>query len=169
MIDQPEYDGFLSFARRFTQTEKDLLSNMYKHRCSVMKDYRFSVSYGAYLLGDRCIRQITHLWTYLNPDVQKGPFQPEEDVLLFQHANQTPAFSWPTLAATYLPERSAAQCRQRYCQLTKTRATRKKVTVYRAHVSPLSFVRHRKMSLAQMLSNGCIHRHALLHTKGFHR
>ena len=50
---------------------------MYKYRCSVIKDYRFSVSYAAYLLGDRCIREITHLWTYLNPDIQKGAFTSE--------------------------------------------------------------------------------------------
>ena len=124
---------------------------MYKRRCSVLKDYRFSVSYGAYLLGDRCIRKITHLWTYLNPDVQKGPFQPEEDALLFQHANQTPAFSWPTLAATYLPERSAAQCRQRYCQLTKTRTTqKKKVTENRAPALLSLCSRPRKFSIVKI-------------------
>ncbi|CAF3355214.1 unnamed protein product [Rotaria sp. Silwood1] len=111
--------------RRFTQTEKDLLLSMYKYRCSVIKDYRFCVSYAAYLLGDRCLREITHVWTYLNPDIQKNSFTPDEDAILLQHANQTSSICWSTLAASHLPNRSAVQCRQRYSQLTKVQSTEK--------------------------------------------
>jgi hypothetical protein len=96
---------------------------MYKYRCSVIKDYRFCVSYAAYLLGDRCIREITHVWTYLTPDIQKSAFTPEEDAILLQHVNQTTPTCWSTLAASHLPDRSAVQCRQRYFQLIKPRST----------------------------------------------
>jgi hypothetical protein len=96
---------------------------MYKYRCSVIKDYRFCVSYAAYQLGDRCIREITHVWTYLNPDIQKSSFTPEEDVILLRNANQNSSVCWSTLAASHLPDRSAVQCRQRYFQLTKPRLT----------------------------------------------
>jgi hypothetical protein len=112
---------------------------MYKYRCSVIKDHRFSISYAAYLLGDRCIREITHVWTYLNPDIQKGAFKPEEDIILLQHVNQNASTCWSTLAASHLPDRSAVQCRQRYFQLIKpqskdpTQRTKRKVRVNIAH------------------------------------
>ncbi|CAF3607259.1 unnamed protein product [Adineta steineri] len=110
---------------RFTKPEKELLLSIYKHRCSVMKDYRFCLSYAAYRMGDRCIREITHAWTYLNPDIQKGSFSPEEDALLLQHVTQTTSVCWSTVASTHLPSRSAVQCRQRYFQLIKPRSTQK--------------------------------------------
>jgi hypothetical protein len=98
---------------------------MYQYRCSVIKDYRFCVSHAAYILGDRCIREITHVWTYLNPDIQKRPFTSEEDAILLQHSTQTSSICWSTLAASQLPDRSAVQCRQRYFQLIKPRSTEK--------------------------------------------
>ncbi len=111
------------YSRRFTQSEKDLLLSMHKYRCSVIKDYRFCVSYAAYLLGDRCIREITHVWTYLNPDIQKSPFTPEEDAIILLYASRNSPICWATLATSHLPERSAVQCRQRYFQLIKPRPT----------------------------------------------
>ncbi|CAF1060249.1 unnamed protein product [Rotaria sordida] len=111
--------------RRFTRIEKDRLLSIYKYRCSVIKDYRFSVAHAAYLLGDRCIREITHVWTYLNPDIQKGSFTPDEDAILLQHANKKSSICWSTLAASHLPDRSAVQCRQRYTQLIKFQSTDK--------------------------------------------
>ncbi len=96
---------------------------MYKYRCSVVKDYRFCISYAAYFLGDRSIREITHVWTYLNPDIQKSSFTPEEDAILLQQTNQNSPICWSTLAASHLPDRSAVQCRQRYFQLIKPRST----------------------------------------------
>lgn len=115
---------FLYF-RRFTQSEKDHLLSMYKYRCSVVKDYRFSISHAAYLLGDRCISEITHVWTYLNPDIQKGAFTPEEDQILLEYSKQNSSICWSTLATNYLPYRSAVQCRQRYFQLKKSQSTEK--------------------------------------------
>lgn len=97
-----------------------------------MKDYRFSISYAAYVLGDRCIREITHVWTHLNPDIQKGPFTPEEDTILLDYAKQNASICWSTLASSYLPDRSSVQCRQRYIQLTKpqsTESTKRKVFI----------------------------------------
>lgn len=117
---------FIEYFRRFTKTEKDTLLAMYQYRCSLMKDYRFCVSYAAYILGDRCIREITHVWTYLNPDIQKSSFTPEEDLILLQHANQNSTICWSTIASSHLPDRSAVQCRQRYFQLIKTQSTEKR-------------------------------------------
>ncbi|UJR25078.1 hypothetical protein I4U23_006438 [Adineta vaga] len=111
--------------RRFTKPEKEYLLSMYKHRCSVVKDYRFCVSHAAYLLGDRCIRETTHVWTYLNPDVEKSSFTPEEDAILLQQSNQTLPICWAILAANHLPNRSAVKCRQRYFQLIKAQSTDK--------------------------------------------
>ena len=91
----------------------------------MVKDYRFCVSHAAYLLGDRGIREITHVWTYINPDIQKGSFTAEEDAILLLHANQTSPTCWSTLAASQLPNRSAVQCRTRYVQLTKAQSTDK--------------------------------------------
>jgi hypothetical protein len=110
---------------------------MYKYRRSVIKDYRFCVSYAAYLLGDRSIREITHVWTYLNPDIQKGSFTPEEDLILLTQANQSVVICWSTLAASHLPDRSAVQCRQRYFQLIKPRSTEtttRKVRLKKEHL-----------------------------------
>ncbi|CAF2899819.1 unnamed protein product [Rotaria sp. Silwood2] len=116
--------AYMCAQRRFTRIEKDLLLSIYKRR-SAIKDYRFSVSYAAYLLGDRCIRGISRVWTYLNPDIQKGSFTPNEDAILLQHVNKTSSICWSTLAANHLPDRSAVQCRQRYSQLIKVRSTEK--------------------------------------------
>ena len=99
---------------------------MHQYRCSVVKDYRFSVSYAAYMLGDRCIRDITHVWTYVNPEFQKRPFTPEEDQILRQHASQNSTVCWSTIASSYLPDRSAVQCRQRYFQLLKPQPAEKR-------------------------------------------
>ena len=98
---------------------------MYKHRCSVVKDYRFCVSYAAYVLADRCLREITHAWTYINPEIQKKAFTPEEDTILLEQANGNSTICWATIASNHLPDRSAVQCRQRYLQLTKPPTTEK--------------------------------------------
>ncbi|CAF3022727.1 unnamed protein product [Rotaria socialis] len=122
--------------RRFTQNEKDLLSSMYKHRCSVIKDYRFCVSYASYLLGDRCLPEVTHVWAYINPDIKKNPFTPEEDAILLQYINKNPSICWAILVASHLPGRSAIQCRQRYFQLTKPQSSKKaKRTNKKVHVN----------------------------------
>ena len=107
------------YFRRLSQSEKDRLLSLYKYRCSVIKDYRFCVSHAAYILGDRCIREITHAWTYINPDIQKKAFTPEEDAILLEQANGNSKICWTTIASTHLSDRSAVQCRQRYLQLTK--------------------------------------------------
>ncbi|CAF1517210.1 unnamed protein product [Adineta ricciae] len=116
--------------RRFAKSEKEHLLSIYKHRCSVVKDYRFCVSHAAYLLGDRGIREITHVWTYINPNVEKSSFTPEEDAIILQQASQTASVCWTTLAGNLLPNRSAVQCRQRYVQLMKAKSTapRKRTT-----------------------------------------
>ena len=113
---------FLKCSRRFTKSEKDRLLLMHKHRSSVMKDHRFSVSYAAYVLGDRSTCDITHIWTYLDPDVNKCPFTPDEDSILLRQANQNSSISWSMLAATYLPNRSAVHCRRRYLNLIKSQS-----------------------------------------------
>lgn len=119
-----------SLFRRFAKSEKEHLLSIYKHRCSIVKDYRFCVSHAAYLLGDRGIREITHVWTYINPNVEKSSFTPEEDAIILQQASQAAPVCWTTLAASQLPNRSAVQCRQRYVQLMKAKSTqpRKRTT-----------------------------------------
>ena len=116
---------FIGYFRRFTQPEKDLLLSMYQHRCSVVKDYRFCVSYAAYMLADRCIREVSHVWARLNPEIQKKPFTPEEDAILLEQTSQSSTICWSTIASNHLPDRSGAQCRQRYCQLIKSQSTSK--------------------------------------------
>lgn len=98
---------------------------MYQYRCSVVKDYRFCVSYAAYVLADRCIREVSHVWARLNPEIQKKSFTPEEDAILLEQTSQTSTICWSTIASNHLPDRSGAQCRQRYHQLIKSQSTSK--------------------------------------------
>lgn len=91
-----------------------------------MKDYRFCTSYAAYVLGDRTIQKINRIWTYMNPDVQRGPFSLEEDAILIREASRERSICWATLAAKYLPDRSAVRCRQRYFHITRPPANRRK-------------------------------------------
>lgn len=99
---------------------------MYKFRCSVRKDYRFCVSHVAYELGDRGIRELTHVWSRLNPDIQKGPFTAEEDAILLREVkNGNSSICWSTLASAHLPDRSGVQCQHRYSRLIKTQSTKK--------------------------------------------
>jgi hypothetical protein len=96
---------------------------IYKNDNLLLLNNDICISYAAYFLGDRSIREITHVWTYLNPDIQKSSFTPEEDAILLQQTNQNSPICWSTLAASHLPDRSAVQCRQRYFQLIKPRST----------------------------------------------
>lgn len=111
------------YSRRFTPDEKNILTSNYKQRCLTVKDYRFCVSYAAYILGDRTIRDLTHTWTYINPEIQKGKFKPEEDALLLEHVKLSPSFCWTAIAANYLPNRSPYQCRKRYLLLIRRQST----------------------------------------------
>lgn len=100
---------------------------MHQHRCLIVKDYRFCVSYAAYVLADRCIRQISHIWIRLNREIQKKPFTPEEDQILLEQTSQTSSICWSTIASNHFPDRSGTQCRQRYQQITKPpKSTNKK-------------------------------------------
>lgn len=108
------------------KNEKDTLLSLYTNRCSVAKDYRFCVAYAAYILGDRCVREITRAWTYINPEMQKGKWTPEEDAILLEYAKKNSSICWSRLAARYLPTRSAGKCRARYMRLIKSKSTEKK-------------------------------------------
>jgi hypothetical protein len=120
--------------RKFTEAEKNDLLIMFKERCKLKKDYRFSVSHGAYFLGERTISKINHVWIHLNPDVRRGPFRPEEDELLLKHVDPNGQNCWVALASTYFPDRSASVCRARYVRLIKSKSSEKKKRTVKSKV-----------------------------------
>lgn len=112
------------YSRPLAKDEKEQLLSIYQRRCRDSKDYRFCISYAAYIMGDRSFQKINRVWTYLTPDIKRGPFSPEEDAILLQHGNSNGNICWSLLASKYLPERSAIRCRQRYLNLVKTSSTK---------------------------------------------
>ncbi|CAF1290033.1 unnamed protein product, partial [Didymodactylos carnosus] len=82
---------------------------------------------GAYMLGDRRIRDIYHVWVHLNPELNTGPFTIAEDAALlqsikvFQMLNPAKKIQWTTICDS-VPNRSAPQCRQRYGYLRSANA-----------------------------------------------
>ena len=65
-------------------------------------------------IPNRTASQVAARWEKcLDPNLKKGPFKPEEDLLIANFVAENGPRSWPRITAI-LPHRSAKQCRERW-------------------------------------------------------